>query len=324
MFFILGMTPWNTCTPPSRPVPRMDIASLQAFVAVADSGSFSVAAERLFLTQPAVSKRISALEAELGVRLFDRLGRRVLVTEAGGTLLPRARHILAELDDSRRALSDLSGQVAGRLSVATSHHVGLHRLPPVLRAYTASYPQVQLDLRFMASEAACLAVAGGDVELAIVTLPLAAEAPLALQTIWTDRLVLVAHPGHPLARLKRVSPFRLVEHAAILPEHGTFTRELIERCFEPLGIRLRVAFTTNFLETIKMMVSIGLGWSLLPRTMLDAQLAVLELEGIAPTRALGLVAHAGHTPSNAARALLGLLAPGEGGGPAEPEPWRGY
>ena len=103
--------------------------------------------------------RIAALEAGLAVRLFDRLGRRVLATEAGETLLPRARRILADVEDSRRALADLSGQVAGRLCVATSHHVGLHRLPPVLRAYTARYPQVQLDLRFMASEAASAAVA---------------------------------------------------------------------------------------------------------------------------------------------------------------------
>lgn len=317
----------ESCRAPAGASPEpapVDIASLQAFVAIAETGSFSVAADRLFLTQPAISKRIAALEAGLAVRLFDRLGRRVLATEAGETLLPRARRILADVEDSRRALADLSGQVAGRLCVATSHHVGLHRLPPVLRAYTARYPQVQLDLRFMASEAASAAVAAGDVELAIVTLPLAAEPPLALQTVWTDRLVLVAHPGHPLAKLRRVSPFRLVEHAAILPEHGTYTRALIERRLAPLGIRLHVAFTTNFLETIKMMVSIGLGWSLLPRTMLDAQLAVLELDGITLTRALGIVAHAGHTPSNAARALRALLDPGEGGESGEPEPWRGY
>lgn len=301
----------------------MDIAALQAFVAVADTGSFSLAGERLFLTQPAVSKRISALESELGVRLFDRLGRRVPLTEAGNTLLPRARRVLAELEDGKRALHNLSGQVAGALTLVTSHHVGLHRLPPVLRTFTARYPQVQLDLRFMASEAACHAVAAGDVELAIVTLPLRPEAPLSMRSVWTDRLLLVVQPGHPLARQRRISPFLLAEYAAILPEYGTYTRELIERLFEPLGVRLRIAFSANYLETIKMMVSVGLGWSLLPRSMLDGQLVALELEGLSPSRELGVVSHSGYTPSNAARALLELLDE-ERGSSIEPQPWRGY
>ena len=116
----------------------MDLGALDAFVAIADTGSFSAAGERLFLTQPAVSKRIAALEAQLGRRLFDRVGREVALTEAGLALLPRARRILAELDDSRRALGNLDAEVGGRLSLATSHHVGLHRLPPLLRAFSQS------------------------------------------------------------------------------------------------------------------------------------------------------------------------------------------
>ncbi|MGB5065240.1 MAG: LysR family transcriptional regulator, partial [Candidatus Competibacter sp.] len=104
----------------------MDIAGLQAFVTIADSGSFSLAAGRLHLTQPAVSKRLAALEAELDTRLFDRLGRAVRLTEAGGMLLPRALRILAEVDDTGRALRNLSGAVAGPLVLATSHHIGLH------------------------------------------------------------------------------------------------------------------------------------------------------------------------------------------------------
>ncbi len=301
----------------------MDLTSLHAFVAVAERGSFSLAAEHLHLTQPAVSKRISTLEAALGTRLFDRLGRKVQPTEAGKLLLSRARRILAELEDSRRALHNLSGQIAGTLSVATSHHVGLHRLPPVLRTFTARYPQVRLDLRFMASEDACVTVSEGEVEMAIVTLPLKPEPPLTTQAVWTDRLVLVAHPGHPLAKQRRVTPFMLAEHPAILPELGTFTRELIEHTFEPPRLSFRIAFSTNYLETIKTMVSVGLGWSLLPRNMVDADLAVLDLDGLQIRRELGVVRHSGHTPSNAARALLALLAE-DGGERREPQPWRGY
>jgi len=283
----------------------MDIANLRAFVAVAKAASFSAAAEHLHLTQPAVSKRVSALEAELDIRLFDRLGRRVLLTEAGRTLLPRALRILAELEDSRRALGNLSGQVAGLLTVATSHHISLHRLPPVLRRFTSRYPQVQLDIRFLDSEQACAAVAAGDVEVAIVTLPLAPEPPLATLPVWLDQLVVVVSRDHPLMAVKRVAPDLLRAYPAILPGELTFTRNIIDHVFERQP--LNVAFSTNYLETIKMMVAVGLGWSLLPRTMLDAELVTLELEGFEVRRTLGAVRHVERTLSNAGQALLRVL-----------------
>lgn len=301
----------------------MDIDSLIAFVAVAETASFSLAGERLHLTQPAVSKRIGALEARLGARLFDRIGRRVLITEAGRTLLPRARRILAELDDCRRALDNLSGAIAGPLVLATSHHVGLHRLPPILRRFATRHPQVRLDMRFMDSEVACTEVLHGEVELAIVTLPDAPPAALTLTPLWRDVLVLVTNHVHPLAKQRRVSPQQLMDYPAILPGAGTFTRRVIDRLFEPLGLEPPVAFSTNYLETIKMMVSVGMGWSLLPQIMVDGSLAALELAGGCPGRRLGVVTHARQTPSNAARAMLELLAceePGDG----IAAPWRGY
>ena len=119
----------------------MDWASLAAFVAVAEHGGFSAAAGQLHLTQPAVSKRIAALEQSLQARLFDRLGRQVVLTEAGRALLPRARQMLAEAEAARRALQDLGQDIGGRLSLATSHHVGLHRLPALLRHFTALHPR---------------------------------------------------------------------------------------------------------------------------------------------------------------------------------------
>jgi len=285
----------------------MDIASLQAFVIVADSGSFSVAADQLHLTQPAISKRIAALETDLNVRLFDRLGRAVRLTEAGTVLLPRARRILSEVDDSRRALRNLAGTVAGPLIIATSHHIGLHRLPPVLRIFTAQYPQVRLDMRFMDSEIACAAVLRGAVELAIITLPPRVEAPLEAQPLWTDPLIAVAAHSHPLAVLNPVAPQLLADYPAILPDETTFTRRIVEDSLAQFGVKSSVAFATNYLETIKMMVIVGLGWSVLPRTLLDEELAELRVSGLEMQRQLGVVRHTGHTLSNAAEAMLNTL-----------------
>ncbi len=285
----------------------MDIAGLQAFVTIADSGSFSLAAGRLHLTQPAVSKRLAALEAELDTRLFDRLGRAVRLTEAGGVLLPRALRILAELDDTRRALRNLSGVVTGPLTLATSHHIGLHRLPPVLRIFSSRYPQVRLDMRFMDSELAGAAVLRGEVDLAVITLPPRLEPPLEVLPLWPDPLIAIASPAHPLAEPIAVTPERLSQYPAILPSEATFTRRIIEEGLARLGVTPLVAFSTNYLETIKMMVAVGLGWSILPRTMRDADLVELNVDGLRLERALGVVRHTGRTLSNAARAILDTL-----------------
>lgn len=287
----------------------MDIDTLQAFAAVADHGSFSRAAEQLHLTQPAVSKRVAALEHELAARLFDRIGRNVVLTEAGRALLPGARRILGEIGELRQVVDNLAVEVRGRLSLATSHHIGLHRLPPVLRAYTARYPQVELDLHFMDSEAACAAVEHGELELAVVTLPAAPSPQLAVVQVWPDPLVLVAGRDHPLAaRQRALTPGELVAHPAILPAVGTYTRDIILGALGPLAADLHVALETNYMETIKMMVSIGLGWSALPRTLLGPELAVLALPGLHIQRRLGTVQHRERTLSNAAAALLALLA----------------
>ena len=285
----------------------MEFAALKAFVAVAETGSFSVAAERLFLSQPAVSKRIAALESELDARLFDRIGRTVTLTEGGVALLPRAQKLLMELEDSIRAISSLSGEVRGTLCFATSHHIGLHRLPPTLKRFTQMYPQVRLDIRFMDSEAACVAVEHGELELGIVTLPPEPSIKLTTEVIWEDPLGIVVSRNHPLAEQADVTLDQLAQHVAVLPATNTYTRQIAELAFSRLGLTLEIALSTNYLETIKMLVSVGIGWSLLPNTMLDKHISKLSVEELSLQRSLGIVYHRDRTLSNAARALISEL-----------------
>jgi DNA-binding transcriptional LysR family regulator len=285
----------------------MDLATLNAFIAIAELGSFSEAAERLHLTQPAVSKRIASLEQQLSVRLFDRLGREVSLTEAGRALLPRAYQILNVLDDTRRALTNLNGEISGRLTLATSHHIGLHRLPPLLRAFTRAHPQVALDIQFLDSEVAYEEVLHGRAELAVITLAPETREPVHAVAVWDDPLDFVAAPEHPLARSKAISLADVAHHPAVFPGGNTFTHHIVRRLFEAQGLTPNIAMSTNYLETIKMMVSIGLAWSVLPRTMLDDQVARLPLPGIQLTRQLGYISHTERTLSNAARAFMNLL-----------------
>ncbi|HLD68184.1 MAG TPA: LysR family transcriptional regulator [Pseudomonas sp.] len=285
----------------------MDLASLNAFIAIAETGSFSGAGERLHLTQPAISKRIAGLEYQLKVRLFDRLGREVSLTEAGRALLPRAYQILNVLDDTRRALSNLSGEISGRLTLATSHHIGLHRLPPLLRAFTRAHPQVALDIQFLDSEVAYEEILHGRAELAVITLAPETHAPVRAVPVWDDPLDFVAAPEHPLARSGAIELADVARHPAVFPGGNTFTHHIVSKLFAAQGLTPNIGMSTNYLETIKMMVSIGLAWSVLPRTMLDDQVARLPLAGIQLERQLGYILHTERTLSNAAKAFMALL-----------------
>jgi DNA-binding transcriptional LysR family regulator len=285
----------------------MDVAALQAFLAIAETGSFSRAAERIFLTQPAISKRIATLEEELGARLFDRIGRRVHLTPAGQALAGRAQALLKDLEDVRRAITNLGGTIGGELHFAMSHHVGLHRLPPALKLFHEHHPEVRLDLRFMDSERACNAVLQGELELAIVTLPPKAMPPLNLEKVWDDPLDIVVGRAHPLAREANVTVKRLLEFPAILPGQGTYTREIILEALGGQRSRVQVGMATNYLEVLKMLATIGLGWSALPRTMIDDSLSVVQIGKMKIDRRLGCVTHGGRTLSNAAQAMIRII-----------------
>ncbi|CAO1665481.1 LysR family transcriptional regulator [Salinicola sp. NYA28a] len=285
----------------------MDTQSLQAFIAVADTTSFSLAGEQLHLTQPAISKRIATLEHQTGAKLFDRINRRVSLTEAGRLLLPRARQILQLVEDSRRTLSNLSGSVEGSLTLATSHHVGLHRLPPVLKAFTQRYPDVDLDLRFLDSEQAYHGVVAGEIELAVVTLSPQPNPQVESVPVWIDRLRFVAAPDHPLAARGELPLSTLVDYPAVLPGPLTFTRDIVVGSFSRAGLTIDVALSTNYLETLKMMAGIGLGWSVLPESMVDDDIAVLPVAHPPIERRLGYLVHKQRTLSNAGRAMIAEL-----------------
>jgi DNA-binding transcriptional LysR family regulator len=283
----------------------MDFAALQAFLEVARTGSFSAAAATLYLTQPAVSKRIAALESELAVALFDRVGRKVALTEAGRLLLPRARQLVNEAADLKRLVTDLSGEIAGPLVMATSHHVGLRRLPAVIRTYVRAHPRVELDIRFMDSEAACRAVLSGEVQLAVVTLPPDGEpGSLSLTPVWHDPLAFMAAPDHPICRLESLDLVSLSAYPAILPGPATYTRQILDDAMQRVDAKVRVSMSTNYLETLKMLVAAGLGWSLLPESMVDGSVTALDVAGPALSRELGIVTHRRRSPSNAERAMI--------------------
>jgi DNA-binding transcriptional LysR family regulator len=286
----------------------LDTQNLQAFLLVAETGSFSQAAERLHLTQPAVSKRVALLEEQLQAGLFDRIGRNVSLTEAGRALLPHAKRVQQELQQAMQSVRDLDGAVGGELRLATSHHIGLHRLPPVLSHFSQAFPAVHIDIDFLDSEQAYEMIMQGAAELAVVTLAPKAPPSMITRPLWQDPLDFMVQPGHILARNEPLELSELSEHPAILPGLNTYTGQIIKRLFDQRELPLRVSMATNYLETIRMMASVGLGWTLLPRSMQDESLVRLEVKGASPRRTLGCVYHRGRSLSRAADAFLSALA----------------
>lgn len=293
----------------------MDPQQLRAFLAVCEHESFSTAAQALAITQPAISKRIAALEADLDARLFDRLGRQVKLTEAGVLLQPQAEDILQRISDVRQSMSVQPEAVSGVLRLTTSHHIGLHRLAPVLRVFRQRFEGVQLDIRFEDSEVGYQRVRQGTGELAVVTLDPRGQSDLTSEVLWRDPLRFIhAPPPHNDGKRgsessqNRVSLDELARRPAILPGPGTYTGKLINELFARANLRPLVAMQTNYLETIRMLVAAGYGWSALPETMLGDDLQLLHGKSLeAPARQLGLVTHPRHTPSAAANAFIAVV-----------------
>jgi len=284
----------------------MDSNTLRAFLAIVDQGSFSEAAEQLHITQPAISKRLATLEAQLGAELVDRSQRQLKLTDAGARLLPHARRILDEIHNARIALSPNTREIAGELQIIASHHIGLHHLPSWLRRFKRDYPQVTFDLQFMESDAAYAQMRKRGAELAFVTLSDNIDPNFKVYAQWPDPMAFVVGPEHPLAALKQPTLADLSGHAALLPDTSTGTYRLVSRLFMEANLPLSSQMPTNYLETLKMMTSVGLGWSVLPVRMLDSSLRVLSVEH-SVARLMGAIGLSGRDLSGTAQALLAIV-----------------
>ncbi|MDV4314719.1 LysR family transcriptional regulator [Acinetobacter indicus] len=284
----------------------MNLAAFEAFVKVMETGSISLAADQLFITQPAVTKRIHSLEEYFGVKLFESAGRGVQATHAAHSLLPKVKNWLNELGDIHHTLSHEQGQVQGRLKIGTSHHIGLHHLPDHLRRYVQDFPDVTLDVHFVDSEQAHEQVLAGDLELSFLTLPPQGDDRLQYVTIWNDPLVFVAAPFHPLAQQKRLKLEDLTQFPSLLPAAQTYTSQITLAEFEKQGVKPKITMSNNPLESIRMLVSIGLGWSVLPKTLINQDLQQLDIN-LEMNRQLGMVWHPGRTQSKAAQALVNFM-----------------
>jgi DNA-binding transcriptional LysR family regulator len=288
----------------------MDTQNLLTFVTVTRLQSVSLAAEELHLTQPAITKRIQLLEQQLNTRLFDRIGRKLFLTEAGTCLLPYANNILQLLAASRQALADLDGEVRGVLKLVTSHHIGLHRLPKVLQAYKKRYPLVKIQIEFMNSAEAHQAILQGQADVGVTTENDDPDTRIRSTAIWQDTLRFVVARDHPLVKIKKPRLAHIAQYPAILPDPKFYTAQLVANLFNShkLPLVYEQGLTANYLESIKALLAVGDTWSVLPESMLDKKLiTALDPVGIKLSRKLVCISHQDRSLNKAAYMVMQLL-----------------
>ena len=242
----------------------MEIRQLRAFIAIAESGTFTAGALRVHVTQAAISMQIRQLENELGARLFIRAPRRVILTEAGEHLLERARHILREHDAAQDEIAELAGAERGRLRIGSaSAGISSDPLPTILKELHKQHSGAEVSVTSGTSDTLVHQILAGELDLALVSLPVAAR-NIQTEKLNEDQLVAIASPRHRLAKQRTVSAYTLAGEKLILGERGGNTRRLIDQFFAQAGVTLTVSMELSRQAAIRRMVEEDMGVGIVP------------------------------------------------------------
>jgi DNA-binding transcriptional LysR family regulator len=254
---------------------HLTLRQLKVFESVSRHLNYTRAAEELHLTQPAVSMQVKQLEESLGIPLFEQLGKRIHLTEAGQEVLGYARTITQQLDELENVLNRLKGLSSGRLkiSVATTAN---YFIPTLLGTFSRRYPDVTVTLDVTNRETLLRQLNENTVDLVIMGQP-PAEADVEAEAFMDNPLVVVAPPEHPLAGKKKIPLTRLQEETFLVRESGSGTRIAMERFFNERGIHLKTGMEVGSNEAIKQSVQAGLGLGLLSRATIEQELALKRL-----------------------------------------------
>lgn len=290
----------------------MNLNQLIIFHVVAERLSFTRAAQELHLTQPGISKHIAALEEYHGTRLFDRIGKKVSLTQAGEILHAATAKMTALLDETKARLDDLKGLSGGKLQVGAAVTIAAYLLPRMLTAFKKQAPGVELTVETGFSGEIVEQVLATGIELGLVG-QFYADPRLVVTSFHKDPLVLIVPPGHRWAeRRQPVSPRDLATETFLLSKRGSGTWRMVSALLEESGTSLGDTMELGTTEGVKQAVAAGLGISILSRHVLERELAtgsVLEIPmaGEWQERELYVIYRKDRYLSEAARAFLALL-----------------
>lgn len=289
----------------------MNFEQLRSLRAVATEGGFSRAAEALYLSQSTISMQIAALEKELGVRLFERLGRRVVLTRPGEEMVHYATHILALMEESSRSMAAFRGLEGGELGVGASLTIGSYVAPSLFGRFRRMHPNVRLVLDIAPTHRVAEQVALGNLDLGLVEGPVD-DSELVMTPFQVDELVVIVPIGHPWASRGEVSPGELAKERYLEREPGSGTREIVQGRLSEQGVRLTPILEMGSPEALKQAVLAGLGVAIVSRATVEVELAAdllaaVSLRGLKLTRPFQTVLHRDKHLSPPLAAFLELL-----------------
>ncbi|QYM79419.1 LysR family transcriptional regulator [Horticoccus luteus] len=287
----------------------MELTQLRYLLAVAESGNFTRAAAQSNVSQPALSQQIINLEAEIGRKLFHRLGRRAVLTEAGENLVERARRILFEVENAAKELQD-SPTASGRIVVGAVQTVMPYLVTPLIAQLRTSHPHLTVDAREDFRHDLVASVLEGDVDFAVVPLPLD-NRRVSIEPLFTDPLLLVVGHSHPIAQRAEININDLAGENFVTLGQGSTLAAQIRAFFGDHNFEPRIRYRCAQVATLKMFVSLGLGISILPQLARQPRdqetLTYLRLTGIEPTRELAVVRHLQRYQTRGAEQFLKAL-----------------
>jgi DNA-binding transcriptional LysR family regulator len=288
----------------------MELHQLKYFVAVAETGGFSKAARRCYVAQPSLSQQIKKLEHELGQRLFERLGRSTVLTEAGRALLPRARLILKEAGDIKTGITEDLGSGAGQLSVGLIPTIAPYILPGALKRFYESFPGAQINVNENLTERLIKSLIGLEIEMAVMSLPID-DKLIRTEPLFDDPLELALSPGHELAKSDDVGieDLKSIPFIALDEEH-CLGEQINNFCYER-QIKPEIVCRTWNLSTIQHCVSFGNGVSLVPKmlvmTDVSRQCVYRTIRGQYPRRTVVAAWHRDRTLSRLALEFVQIV-----------------
>jgi DNA-binding transcriptional LysR family regulator len=279
----------------------MDLRQLEILQAIAETGSFTACGKKLNVSQSAISRQISLLEEELGEPLFQRVGRRVLMTPAAESLVQLGKRVFQDVRDTVGTITDRTRALRGTLRLAGGMTVCLYVFPPLLKQLKRVHPQLDVRLSVATAFRSVAEIRGGRVDAGLLTLPVE-ESDLVTVPVMREELLIVAMPTHPLARKKKVQPAELAGEPFVLFETGSATRRVIDSFFVTEKIEPTVVMETENVEIIKAMVKTGIGIGIVPyqaisREVRTGQFFCARIEGHELVRETGWVyANANRVP----------------------------
>ncbi|MEU6842113.1 LysR family transcriptional regulator [Streptomyces sp. NPDC046716] len=285
----------------------MEIRQLRHFVAVVTEGGFTAAARAELIVQSALSTSVRNLERELGAELFDRTGRRVVLTEAGRALLPQARQVLAGAAAAREAVAQVSGLGTGRVAIGTIQTLTCVDLAAELAGFHREFPGIQVSVREAPVAELTEGLRAGELDLAFLA-PDARRLPdgLAAFATWREDLVLVTAPGHPLAGAGRTLIRDLADEPFIDFKAGTGLETAVRRLAAHCGLERRITCDVTQIGLLVDLVRAGIGVAIVPRRIGEAAgLPCVTIRQPEPGRAVVLAGRAPRPRNPAAEALLG-------------------